>query len=111
VAGDCYLFAEPATKDAQVRLRTFTRTTDGFVLAEEDARLRGVGEFFGARQHGAGELRFASLTGDANLLRQARQDAFALATTDPRLAQPEHRLLREAVLQRYGKTLDLAEVG
>ena len=41
---------------------------DGFALAEEDARLRGVGEFFGTRQHGLGELRFGDLLADADLL-------------------------------------------
>jgi ATP-dependent DNA helicase RecG len=111
VAGECYLFADPATDEARQRLRTITRTTDGFALAEEDARLRGIGEFFGARQHGAGGLRFASLTADLDLLRQAREDAFAVASADARLQRPEHALLRAAVLARYGKTLDLAEVG
>src|SRR5205085_1573995 len=57
VAGHCYLFAEPAGDDARDRLRILTRTTDGFVLAEEDVRLRGLGEFFGTSQHGVGELR------------------------------------------------------
>src|SRR5262249_38520531 len=38
VAGECYLFAEPQTEEGQKRLRIFTRTTDGFALAEEDAR-------------------------------------------------------------------------
>ena len=48
---------------------------DGFALAEEDLRLRGVGEFFGARQHGLGELRFGDLIADADLLSLARRDA------------------------------------
>src|SRR5207237_10276247 len=59
VAGECYLFADPVTPEAQERLRVFTRTSDGFALAEEDARLRGSGELVGTRQHGVAELRFA----------------------------------------------------
>jgi ATP-dependent DNA helicase RecG len=111
VPGQCYLFAEPATDEARQRLRVLVRTTDGFLLAEEDVRLRGVGEFFGTRQHGLGELRFGDLLADQDLLRQARQDAFAIVAADARLQRPEHGLLRQAVLQRYGATLDLAEVG
>jgi ATP-dependent DNA helicase RecG len=111
VPGQCWLFAEPPGDEARDRLRAFVRTTDGFALAEEDVRLRGVGEFFGTRQHGLGELRFGSLVRDADLLSQARQDAFALVTDDARLRRPEHGLLRAAVLERYGKTLDLAEIG
>lgn len=111
VAGQCYLFAEPPSDEGRQRLRAFLRTTDGFALAEEDMKLRGVGEFFGTRQHGLGELRFGSLIADGDLLRQARKDAFALVAGDPGLHRPEHALLRAAVLERYGKTLDLAAIG
>ena len=74
-------------------------------------RLRGVGEFFGARQHGLGELRFGSLVADADLLGQARPGAFDLVAADATLGRPEHAALRAAVWQRYGETLHLAEVG
>ncbi len=74
-------------------------------------KLRGSGEFFGARQHGLGELRIGNLTTDVDLLRTARKDAFALVAGDPGLRRPEHALLRAAVLEKYGKTLDLAEIG
>ena len=110
-AGQCYLFADPATDEARERLRVLVRTADGFALAEEDARLRGVGEFFGTRQHGLGELRFGDLMRDLGVLQQARQDAFALVAADAGLRRPEHAPLRRAVLERYGKTLELAEVG
>jgi ATP-dependent DNA helicase RecG len=111
VAGQCWLFAEPANDEGRERLRTLVRTTDGFALAEADVRLRGVGEFFGAKQHGLGELRLGSLIADADLLGVARKDAFALVAADARLSRPEHAGLRAAVLGRYGKTLELAEVG
>jgi ATP-dependent DNA helicase RecG len=111
VGGECYLFAEPAGDDGRDRLRAFVRTTDGFELAEEDLRLRGVGEFFGTKQHGLGELRMGSVLSDGDLLTQARKDAFALVKADAGLRQPEHAELRRTVVQRYGKTLDLAEVG
>jgi ATP-dependent DNA helicase RecG len=110
-AGLCVLFAEPPGDESRRRLRAFLRTTDGFALAEEDMKLRGVGEFFGARQHGLGELRFGDLFADADLLRTARKDAFALVASDAGLRLPEHERLRAAVLEKYGKTLDLAEIG
>ncbi len=110
-AGQCYLFAEPAGDEGRQRLRAFLRTKDGFALAEEDMKLRGTGEFFGTRQHGLGELRIGNLIADADLLGMARKDAFALVADDPGLRRPEHALLRAAVLEKYGKTLDLAEIG
>jgi ATP-dependent DNA helicase RecG len=110
-AGQCYLFADPATEEAKERLRAFVRTRDGFALAEQDARLRGGGQLFGTRQHGLGELRFGDVLADAELLQVARKDAFALVAADAGLRQPEHALLRLAVLDRYGRTLELAEIG
>jgi ATP-dependent DNA helicase RecG len=111
VAGECFLFADPAGDEARARLRALVRTNDGFKLAEEDARLRGVGQFFGTRQHGLGELRLGDLATDLELLQLARKDAFALVAADAGLSRPEHAPLRRAVLERYGKTLELAEVG
>lgn len=111
VAGRCFLFAEPSGDEARQRLRALARTADGFEIAELDARLRGVGEFFGTRQHGRGELDLACLLEDRELLAQARRDAISLVAADARLALPEHALLRREVLSRYGQTLELAEVG
>jgi ATP-dependent DNA helicase RecG len=111
VAGQCYLFAEPANDEAKQRLRLLTRITDGFALAEQDARLRGLGEFFGTRQHGLSEFRFGSLVADYEILKLARQDAFTLVAADAGLRRPEHAQLRRAVMETYGQTLELAEVG
>ncbi len=111
VAGECYLFADGASEEARARLRLFVRTRDGFALAEADARQRGLGEFFGTRQHGLGELRLGNILADADLLQLARQDAFDLIAADPGLARPEHQALRRTVLERYGRTLELAEIG
>jgi ATP-dependent DNA helicase RecG len=111
VAGQCWLFAEPTTDEARERLRIICRTTDGFELAEHDFKLRGLGEFFGTRQHGVGDLRIADIFRDQPILAEARQDAFALVHNDPGLRHPDHALLRRAVLERYGQSLDLAEIG
>jgi len=112
VGGECYLFAgATANADAKERLRVLTRTADGFALAEADARLRGLGELFGTRQHGLGELRFGDLVADQKILEAARDDAIALVSADAGLRRPEHVGLRRTVLERYGKTLDLAEIG
>jgi ATP-dependent DNA helicase RecG len=111
VAGECYIFAAADSEETKRRLRLFVRTRDGFALAEEDVRLRGMGEFFGTKQHGLGELRLGNLISDADVLMTAREDAFALVAADPGLRDPAHAGLRQAVFARYGKTLDLAEIG
>ncbi|MCF0233965.1 MAG: DNA helicase RecG, partial [Thermoguttaceae bacterium] len=96
---------------ARERLEFFTRTTDGFELAEKDFELRGPGELFGSRQHGAAKLRVADLARDREILLQAAADAKKMTQTDPGLAAPEHAALRKQVLARYGAALDLGDVG
>ncbi len=92
------------------RLEALVRSTDGFVIAEEDLRIRGPGEFFGFRQWGMPEFRVANLIRDTDLLQQVRQEAFALLRRDPHLKAPIHRGLREAMVRKWEKKLDLGSV-
>lgn len=109
--GFCCVFADAQTEESQERLNAFVATTDGFKLAETDFRLRGPGDILGTRQHGLPPLRIADLLGDAAVLEEARRDAQALVSADPGLARTEHALLRRMVLTRYGKALELGDVG
>ncbi len=81
----CYLVAEPTTDVGEERLKAMVGTDDGFRLAEEDLRIRGQGTLFGARQAGAADLRIADILRDAQLLIDARREAFALVADDPTL--------------------------
>ncbi|HET9846568.1 MAG TPA: ATP-dependent DNA helicase RecG [Nitrospira sp.] len=95
---------------AQRRLEVMVKSNDGFLMAEEDLRLRGPGQWFGIRQWGLPEFRVANLLRDAELLQQARRAAFALIERDPHLKAPQHRLLRLAVERRWRMRLDLGSV-
>jgi len=109
--GVCGVFADPSTDEARRRLEAFVETTDGFRLAETDFSLRGPGELLGTRQHGLPAMRVADLAADAELLAEARRDAEQLVAEDPGLARPGFERLRRMVLARYGRALDLADVG
>ena len=100
---------ESATASRE-RLEALVRSTDGFVIAEEDLRIRGPGEFFGFRQWGMPEFRVANLIRDADLLQQVRQEAFALLRHDPHLKAPMHQGLRETMVRKWEKKLDLGSV-
>jgi ATP-dependent DNA helicase RecG len=77
------IYSEPLSDNARQRLRVIKENTDGFVIAREDLRLRGPGEFMGARQSGAPMLRFADLEADQDLLDLARDQATELLRQDP----------------------------
>ena len=68
------------------------RIQDGFVLAEEDLRLRGSGDQLGTRQSGLPDLRVARPS-DQSLLALARREAQRLLDEDPDLEREEHALL------------------
>lgn len=109
--GYCCLFTGTPSPEAQERLQAFVGSNDGFQLAELDFTLRGPGDLLGTRQHGLPPLRIADLVRDAAVVELARDDARALVAADPGLAKPQHALLRKMALVRYGKSLNLGDVG
>jgi ATP-dependent DNA helicase RecG len=109
--GYCCAFANAGTDEAVERLRAFVESNDGFKLAEIDFQQRGPGDLLGTKQHGLPPLRIADLARDAATLEEARRDARALVDADPGLERSEHALLRRMALVRYGKSLDLGDVG
>jgi ATP-dependent DNA helicase RecG len=98
----CILFGDPRLP----RLEAIANERDGFRLAEIDLELRGAGDVLGTRQHGLPEFRVAQLPEDIELLVRARDRADAVLFEDPRLELPEHSLLREAVVSRFGSEHD-----
>jgi ATP-dependent DNA helicase RecG len=69
------LYQAPWTDDARERLKAMSDTSDGFVIAERDLRLRGPGDFFGTRQSGLPMLRAGDLMRDGDLLERAFNEA------------------------------------
>jgi ATP-dependent DNA helicase RecG len=105
----CVLIANPKSDDGQRRMDIMTRTNNGFLIAEEDLRIRGPGEIYGTRQSGMPSFRVADLVKDMRLLEVARQEAFHLLEQDPDLSRPEHAALREAV-ERFRHRFAIATV-
>ena len=102
----CVLVTSTRSPESRERLKVLASTSDGFRIAEEDLRLRGPGDFFGARQHGLPQLKVADFAADLTLLREAQDAAQALIAADPDLSRPEHALLRAGVRRLFAEHAD-----
>ena len=79
------LYNAPLTKNARARINVLRESEDGFVIAEEDLKLRGSGEVLGVKQSGLPQFKIADLTFHSDLLELARNDAQVILNKDPNL--------------------------
>lgn len=97
--------------EAMARLQVFLDSDDGFAIAREDLRLRGMGDLFGERQSGVPTFRVADPLKDEALSEVARAAAERVLADDPALARPEHRGMQGVLRRGYGRALELFRVG
>ena len=88
------LYEPPLGETARARIDVLRNTDDGFVIAEEDLRLRGGGEALGTRQSGMPAFRLAQFPEHGDLLEIARTDARLALDRDPELKGPRSEALR-----------------
>lgn len=94
-AGSCILmYGYPLSAVSRARLNTIKKTEDGFVIAEEDLKLRGGGEVLGTKQSGFNNFRLADLSAHGDLLLTASKDATLVLRQDPNLQSPRGQALR-----------------
>ena len=93
----CILLSDNDGEDNKRRLKVMKETCDGFVIAKEDLKLRGAGDFFGYRQHGMPSLGLADLLEDTALFAKAQAAAAEILQADPGLQKPEHAVLKRQI--------------
>jgi len=89
------LYSPELTEEGKKRIMVMKENSDGFIISEEDLKLRGPGELTGVRQSGFLRLRIADLTHNLDVMLQARDDVRQLLTSDPGFLKPENKNLRE----------------
>lgn len=99
----CILLTDAKSETAITRLDIMRRTQNGFVIAEQDLKMRGPGDFFGERQHGLPPLRLADLSDDVELLKSAQQEAENILKADPDLKDQRHSGLLKQIDAMYSK--------
>ena len=101
--GTCMLlYHNTINQTARARLKIMRETNDGFRIAEEDSRLRGVGDLAGWRQSGLPAFAFADLTVHQTILKLAQREAEDILHDDPHLQSQRGRAVR-ILLQLYNK--------
>lgn len=95
----CVLVSDSKNKVTKKRLKIMEESTDGFVIADTDLKLRGPGDFFGTKQHGLPEMKIANLYTDAKVLKEVQKAVKSLLEQDKDLSLPEHQGLKVKLLQ------------
>ena len=86
----CILISNKETE----RLSILTKTNDGFIISEEDFKLRGVGDLFGVRQSGDMNFGIADIKRDFNILIKARDDSLEFLNSE-KYYEPKYQYIRE----------------
>ena len=86
-------------------------TLDGFRIAEEDLRIRGMGNLLGREQSGFPTLKVGDPLGDSDILLAARKEAFRIVEADPQLKDPQYELLRGRARALYKIVGPFVKVG
>ncbi len=106
------LYGKQLSQTAKARLKIMRETDNGFLIAEEDLRLRGAGEILGSRQSGLQTFQFADLSVHGDLLYTATQDAKMILNTDPTLSSQRGKALRYLLyLFRQDKHIQTLKAG
>lgn len=104
-------FASEGVSADNPRLIAFRDVDDGFELAQIDLQIRGPGNLLSTRQTGFPPLKIADLVRDEETLTEAQSVARKIIESDPSLGRVEYQRLRKLVILRYGKSLELGDVG
>lgn len=96
----CLLIAETKSDDSVERMDAMVGTTDGFIIAETDLRLRGPGNLAGTEQSGSLDFKVADLIQDSKLLEVARQCAMKIIENDPKLSGAQWEMVRQKIRAR-----------
>ena len=98
----CILCSDNKNPDTQERLKIMTKTNDGFIIAEEDLKLRGPGHFFGTQQHGLPDLKIADIIRDLSIFMEAKG-----AAEQTILIPDEFNSIRLVLNQKYGQDIGM----
>jgi ATP-dependent DNA helicase RecG len=102
----CLLMSDKSGEISEQRMQIMTETNDGFIIAEQDLKLRGPGEFLGTRQSGLPDLILADLVRDTVILEEARNAARMVIEKDNELKEFQHQLMKKELYKYFRNNKD-----
>lgn len=97
----CILFPGENIPTDTPRMKIMKQSADGFQIAEQDLKLRGPGEFFGARQHGLMTFKLANIYCDIDILNETTRAAKELVLSDKGFKKTENKPIFDAILKLF----------
>lgn len=97
----CILVNESKTRKSADRMNILKSTNNGFVIAEEDLKIRGPGDFFGTRQHGLSGYDIQSIVSDVETVRNAQYLSKKILKENPDLAGDDYKNLKKAIINLF----------
>lgn len=91
----CIFINGSGKKEALERLNILCKSNDGFLIANEDLKLRGPGDFFGVRQSGDFEFRLGDIMNDANILKQASEAVELILNEEVEISYKQRKIIIE----------------
>lgn len=91
----CIFINGSGKKEALERLNILCKSNDGFLIANEDLKLRGPGDFFGVRQSGDFEFRLGDIMNDANILKQASESVELILNEEVEISDKQCKIIIE----------------
>lgn len=91
----CIFINGSGKKEALERLNILCKSNDGFLIANEDLKLRGPGDFFGVRQSGDFEFRLGDIMNDANMLKQASEAVELILNEEVEISDKQRKIIIE----------------
>ena len=97
----CILVRRSINQNSLERLKIMEATNDGFLIADEDLKMRGPGEFFGTKQSGFFRFKIANMINDGDIIRKARKVAFNTIKSDPMLKSSKNKIICKILNTEY----------
>ena len=97
----CILVNESKTKKSKDRMNILKRTNNGFIIAEEDLKIRGPGDFFGVRQHGLSKFEIQNIVNNVETVQQVQLLSKKIISENPHLNGDDYYNLKLEIMNLF----------